>query len=357
VAIAPAIRKAALSKGHFMPKAFLPLFKAHRAGSLAQAAGRLAILAAALIAAFPVAARAERPWLSTHYKDHPLAGTIWTADFKPATAEQVETAVLEANFVMLGEIHTNPDHHRMQAQMVEALVRAGRRPAVIWEMIPTSLQGELDRHRQSGAKDAGKLGKALKWTERGWPDWAMYQPIAEAALGANLPLFAGALDPEIIRAIGKSDPSQAKLILDLKLDQPIRPEIVDALAKEIEEGHCNMLPKTAVKPMIMVQRARDAQMALIMAATAPDRGAVLIAGSGHAREDWAVPTFIKQRLPNARIASVAFFEVAPERTTPADYVEAIAGLPAPYDFIFFTPKADLTDHCAEMAEHMAKKKK
>jgi uncharacterized iron-regulated protein len=204
------------------------------------------ILTAVLVAAawLPApAARAQGQWLSPHYRDHPLAGTIWRSDLKPATAEQLETAVLEANFVLLGEIHTNADHHRLQAQMIEALVRAGRRPAVVWEMIPASLQPELDRHLQGGTKDAGKLGVFLRWRELGWPDWAIYQPIAEAALSANLPLLGGALDRDTGRAISKSDPSQAKLLMDLKLDQPVQPQIVEALAKEINEGHCNMLPR------------------------------------------------------------------------------------------------------------------
>ena len=110
-----------------------------------------AILVTTSLIAAPLTC-AERQWLSPHYRDHPLVGTIWTSDFKPATPEQLETAVLEANFVLLGEIHTNADHHRLQAQMIEALVRAGRRPAVAFEMIPASMQAELDRHLQSGAE-------------------------------------------------------------------------------------------------------------------------------------------------------------------------------------------------------------
>lgn len=326
---------------------------------LSQIAGLPLILTAMLAAvawmAVP-AVRAEGQWLSPHYREHPLAGTIWTSNFKPATMEQLETAVLEAQFILLGEIHTNADHHRMQARMIDALARAGRRPAVVWEMIPVNRQAGLDRHLQSGAKDASKLGAFLQWQELGWPDWAIYQPIAEAALSASLPMLGGALDRDTVRAISKSDPSQAKLILDLKLDQPVKPEIVEALAKEINEGHCNMLPKTAVKPMVMVQRARDAQMAKIMATASPKEGAVLIAGSGHVRKDWAVPGFIQQALPDASIASIAFLEVNPQISTPSDYVERIAGLGAPYDFVYFTPKSDLVDRCAEMAEHMKKMK-
>jgi len=334
--------------------------RSKRRSPIHQTAKHLLILAAVLVTASLMAAplaAAERQWLSPHYREHPLAGTIWTSDFKAATPEQLETAVLEANFVLLGEIHNNADHHRLQAQMVEALARAGRRPAVVWEMIPTSLQAELDRHLQSGSRDASTLGKFLRWEERGWPDWAMYQPIAEAALSANLPMLGGALDRETTRAIGQSDPSQAKLILDLGLDQPVRREIVEAQAKEIAEGHCNLLPKEAVKPMIMVQRAKDAQMAKIMVEAARRQdGAVLIAGLGHAQNDSAVPSFIKRKLPDAKIASIAFFEVDPERASPADYVEPIAGLEKPYDFVHFTPKADLVDQCAEMAKHMQKMK-
>ncbi len=346
-----------------MHNTLAPTVKANRATrrwarkpqSLSQAARHLFILTAVLLTASlmaPPLSCADRQWLSPHYRDHPLAGTIWTSDFKPVTNEQLESALLEANFVMLGEIHNNADHHLLQAQMIEVLTRAGRRPAVVFEMIPASLQAELDRYLQDGSKDVVRLGTFLRWSERGWPDWTIYQPIAEAALSANLPLLGGALDNDTTRAISKSDPSQAKLILDLKLDQPVRPEIVAALGKEIDAGHCNLLPETAIKPMIMVQRAKDAQMAKIALAAARKEGAVLIAGSGHVRKDWAVPSFIKQQLPDASILSIAFFEVAPERTSPSDYVETIAGLGAPYDFIYFTPKVDLIDRCAEMAGKM-----
>ena len=328
-------------------------------GALTQMVGRSFILAAVLMATMLAgvdATLAEKKWTSPHYGDHPLVGTIWTSDYKPVTREQLETSVLEANYVLLGEIHNNVDHHRLQAQMIEALVRAGRRPAVVLEMVPVSFQAKLDRHLESGSKDAGSLGKVLEWEKRGWPDWAMYQPIAEAALSADLPLLGGALDNDTTRAISKSDPSQAQFILDLGLHQPVKPEIVEALAKEINEGHCNMLPDRAVKPMIMVQRARDALMAKVVAEATPKDGAVLIAGSGHVRKDWAVPSFIRHNAPDASIVSIAFFEVDPERITASDYAESIAGLGKPYDFIYFTPKADLVDRCAEMAEHMEKMK-
>ena len=39
------------------------------------------------------------------------------------------------DFVLLGEKHDNPDHHRLQAWMIDALVARGRRPAIAMEML------------------------------------------------------------------------------------------------------------------------------------------------------------------------------------------------------------------------------
>ncbi len=136
-------------------------------------------------------ATAKDGWTSPHFQDHPLAGTIWTSDFEPVTISELEKALANARFVLLGEIHDNPDHHRLQARLIDALVSKGRRPAIVFEMIPANLQAELDHHVQGGVREASTLGKALRWEERGWPDWTIYQPIAEAALSAALPLKAG----------------------------------------------------------------------------------------------------------------------------------------------------------------------
>ena len=315
----------------------------------------LAMLLAAFAAMLnPAQTHAENKWLSAHYADHPLAGTIWSSDLKPVTPEAFEASLLSARFVLLGEIHNNPDHHLLQAKLIKALTAEGRRPSVVFEMIPVSMQDKLDREIQSGKAEASKLGDVLQWKERGWPDWSMYQPIAEAALSANLPLLAGALDRDTQMAIARSKPTP--LTEELGLSQPVKPEIAQELEREINEAHCGLLPPAAAKPMVKVQRARDAQLAKALLSANERDGAVLIAGSGHVRKDWAVPVFIQQKMPDASIVSVAFLEVTPEQTSPSDYIRAIAGFAKPFDFIYLTPRDDLTDHCAELKKHMEKKK-
>ena len=320
----------------------------------------LALTIAVVIAPFlsPDQAAAKDEWVSPHFRDHPLADTIWTSDFEAVTMGQLEALLSKASFVLLGEIHNNPDHHRLQARLINGLVRNGRRPAIVFEMVPADLQAELDRYVQAGSRDASKLGEALRWEERGWPDWAIYQPIAEAALSAELPLLAGGLDGNTQKALAKGEPSPiyTKTMEELDLALPLKPEIAEAQGREIDEAHCNLLPNAAMEPMVRVQRARDAYLANVMLSAKASDGAVLIAGGGHVRNDWAVPRIIRQKLSNAVVVSIAFIEVDPKRTLPSEYIQTIPGLEKPYDFIHLTPRADLTDYCAELQKHMETKR-
>lgn len=318
----------------------------------------LLTIALAFSQIMPTQAFAKNDWVSAHYKDHPLAGTIWSQDFKPVTEAQLDEAVTKAKYILLGEIHVNPDHHLLQAKIIEMVARKGRRPAIVFEMIPEKFQGALDVFPQTGAEDASDLGDILHWAELGWPDWSIYQPIADAALAAKLTLLAGAPNRDTQKALPESTPPKKyeQMYDDFRLSEPLKPEIMKALEKEIDEGHCNMMPATAIPRMIQVQRMRDAFLAKAMLSPKVTDGAVLIAGAGHIRKDWAVPNLIRQKMPDADIISIAFLEVDPDRASPSDYSLAVEGLGQPFDFIYLTPSADLTDQCEEMRKYMKKKK-
>ncbi len=294
-------------------------------------ASPVAILVLATVATLaplsPNNVAAEDRWVAPHFQNHPLAGTIWNSEFQQVTLARLETALAKARFVLLGEIHDNPDHHRLQAQLIDTLIKNGRHPAVVFEMIPANLQPELDRHVQGGAGEAGALGKALRWEERGWPEWIIYQPIVETALGAGLRLVAGGLDADVQKAVAKAAPPPLyeKAVQDLDLAEPLKPEIAEAESEEIKDGHCNLLPAAALEPMLRVQRALDASLANAMTSADASEGAVLIAGAGHVRNDWAVSHTIRQKLPDATVVSVAFIEVDPERTEPSAYMKKIPG--------------------------------
>jgi uncharacterized iron-regulated protein len=253
--------------------------------------------------------------------------------------------------VLLGEKHDNPDHHRLQAWLVERLAAAGRRPAVVLEMLDASQREALARHLRERPRDAAGLGAAVDF-EVGWGPWELYRPIAEAALAAGLPLVAGNLSPaELRRASAPPGPERDPALRSrLGLDRPY-PEAARAqLARQIDAGHCGLAPATAIATMIDAQRARDAALADALVQAGTD-GAVLIAGSGHTRADLGVPWALRAQDPRATLASVAFDEVPRGATTLSDALAAVADV-GPHDFLWFTPRVDDLDPCERFREQL-----
>jgi uncharacterized iron-regulated protein len=312
----------------------------------------------ALVSGAASAAPPPAPTLTLE-RDHPLVGRI----LQPASGRMLSPAevvdmVLGVDAVLLGETHDNPDHHALQAWVVAQLAAAGRRPSVAFEMIDSDQQAPLDAHLAAHPADAAGLGAAIDWSRHGWPDWVLYRPIAQAALSAGGVLKAANLTRELTRDVGRNTAPEAAAARLRLTEQPGEAEAA-ALSEEIKSSHCGMLPDTAVPAMVRIQRARDTEMALALAGLSAMPGAgtaVLIAGAGHVRSDRGVPARLKAVAPRLRPLSVGFIEVRAGETDPAGYAEAFGSERLPFDIVWFTPRAEREDQCAELEKHMQKKK-
>jgi Haem-binding uptake, Tiki superfamily, ChaN len=156
------------------------------------------------------------------------------------------------------------------------------------------------------------------------------------------------------KGLGNAEPLPDDTEIRKALDglRPLEPLMSQALRGEIEEAHCHLLRAPAIGQMVFVQRARDAYLAKAMLTANNRNGAVLIAGAGHVRKGWAVPRILHDKLPDASMVSVAFIEVDPEQALAAKHVPAVSGPTKPFDFLYFTPAADLTDHCSGLKQHL-----
>lgn len=286
-------------------------------------------------------------WQAPLGREHPLTGRIWDVNAAGfVTPDTLAARLAGARYVLLGERHDNPDHHRVQAALVRALLAAGRRPAVAFEMFSADDAPALARHLAAAPRDGAGLADAVGWARSGWPSWAFYQPIAQAALDAGLPIVAANLAPRTARALARGDRSALPdgLADRYALDRPLPHGGQAALADEIRASHCGHLSGERIEGMVLAQRARDAALADSMF-TASREGAVLIAGAGHVRTDRGVPVYLRARDPGGPIAALAPLEVRDEWTRPADYAEAFGGR-LPYDWVWFTPRMGDVDPCA-----------
>ena len=307
----------------------------------------LAVVVLPLAAAAPVdEAPPVPPWDSALGRTHPLAGRIWP----PATAAFVTpgalvTSLRDARFVLLGEKHDNADAHRLQAWVLGALVAAGRRPAVAFEMMSVDDDPAIAQAIAAHPRDPEAIARAVNWTRSGWPDFALYAAVVRVALDAGLPIVGANLSPRVLQTLRRGglpavDPA---LRVTLGVDRPLPTEAALALFTEIRRAHCDALPDESIERMVDVQRARDGQMAEALVRAGNDRGgdgAVLIAGTGHVRNDRGVPWSLRRRVPGIRIASVAFLEVRDAETDPAAY-----GREGLHDALWFTARVDDRDPC------------
>jgi uncharacterized iron-regulated protein len=301
-----------------------------------------------------------RSWVSTEHVSHPLVGRIWDPRGGRLVDEAaLAAAVASADFVLLGETHDNPDHHLLQARLLRAILDGGRRPALAFEMLTADQQPEVDASLARAPRDPDALAEAVRWKASRWPDFRFYRPIFAAGLEAGLPVVAANLPRAEVREIVSKGRGalDERLRARLEREEPIPEEVMKGLREEMSESHCGELPPAMLDPLVLAQRARDARMAERMATAGAERGAVLVTGSGHARNDRGVPAFLARDAPGRKVVAVAFLEVDPAAAEPQGYAAKLGAGPLPYDFVVFTPGTEREDPCEGFKERMEKHRK
>ncbi|UMR31102.1 ChaN family lipoprotein [Massilia sp. MB5] len=208
--------------------------------------------------------------------------------------------------LLLGEVHDNPQGHKLRYEELRKRVAAGWRPAIAMEQFDREQQALLDE-AQKGCLDANCLIRVMKGPR--W-DWQLYHPIIELALNNKLPLIAANLsrgDASKVVRDGVASSFDAQSVAAYRLNEALPADIVQGQEAEIRTGHCNMLPDSMVPGMVNAQVARDIWMAKLVRAQSP-RDVVLIAGNGHVRRDIGVPRWLDAIQPKLTWTSIAYAE-------------------------------------------------
>jgi len=204
-----------------------------------------------------------------------------------ASSDSNVNAQAEPAVLLLGELHDEPEHPRLQQQMVEALAARGVLAALALEMAESGI-GTVALGREA---DEAAVRTALRWDERGWP-WQRYAPAIMAAVRSGVPVVGANLPRESLRA------AMADAALDAALPGPA----LKAQQQAIRIGHCGLLPESQIGPMTRVQIARDRSMAATLTRLAvPGKTVLLIAGGGHVDPAVGVPVFLPSGLTSRSV--------------------------------------------------------
>lgn len=256
----------------------------------------------------------------------PLAALIAPLVATPLIAGPLRE--VSADIVVLGEVHDNPEHHRVQAEAVADLAPA----ALVFEMLTPDQAASVTSEMRG---DAAALAEALDWAASGWPDFAMYHPIFTAApeatvYGAGVPRedTREAMEIGVPRAFG-AQAERYGLAHDIDAEQ-----LADRLNLQMD-AHCDALPLDLLPAMVDLQRLRDATLARAAMVALDETGGpvAIITGNGHARKDWGVPSYIARVAPDVTIFALGQGEDG--------------GVPdGGFDMVLDAPGVDREDPCA-----------
>jgi uncharacterized iron-regulated protein len=271
---------------------------------------------------------------------------VIAADADPAAAAgRVAALARGADVVYLGELHDSAEHHARQARILEAILTAGGRPARAFEMLPETRQEAVDAAVRGDGGPA-EVERRLAWRAGGWPDFGMYWPLFQLARRHDLPVVAADLDPAVNRRIsraglGAAGEAPARLRSALP-DDPARDR---AIARRIQEAHCNLLPESRTWHMLESWYARNVVIARrLLQALERAPQVVVIIGRGH-QSPGGVPDQLAALRPGTRQLVVAFVEEREGEPRWGPDGETA-------DVVWLTPGRPRPDYCQGLRERL-----
>lgn len=259
-----------------------------------------------------------------------------------AQPDVLTAALQDYRVILLGEVHDNAEQHALRIETLRRLVAAGGRPAIAFEQFDRERQADITRARLERPRDAAHLleqaGGAQSWR------WDLYRPFVQLALDFDLPIVAANLSRADAMRLSTEGWSAISSLSAIQVQSVERmpPQFREAHQREIQRGHCDLLPAAALPAMARAQIARDVVLAQSIRPFV-ERGVVLLTGNGHARKDIGVPVWLDaEELKSA--VSVGMIEKSDDR--------ADEELNLQFDLVVVTPAAVRADPCVELRRRL-----
>ena len=281
-------------------------------------------------------------WQSEYYRDHALAGSTWDLQTgMPLSQHALSEQLKKVDYLLLGEVHDNLDHHKIQLDLLNLWLEQGMSPAVVFEQFDRSQQSLIDAHLD----DLERLESETRFEERGW-EWNAYKPLIKTARDEGLSVFAGNLSRDELKAMHEKESVS-------EFDDLLKPCLLSSaealLKQDIAEAHCGMLNETMIDRMFGAQRLRDASLAQAMITAGTP--SLMIAGNGHVRLDYGAGQILALN-QDKRVLSIALVEVAGELQSLQDYEYLFSDGAPVFDIAIFTPRVRDEDPCETFKEQL-----
>ena len=251
-----------------------------------------------------------------------------------------------ADIVFVGEQHDDPETHRVELGLLDALGRTGRPVVLSLEMFERDVQGLLNEYLAGRISENDFIAKSRPW-DRYVTD---YRPMVELAKEKGWPVVASNIPRPMASAVGRKALAALDTLTPAERAWAARDiqcpdDAYRARFMETMRGHSNgnaapspgdTLSTAVATRFYQAQCIKDETMAesIVDARTRAPRNAIVVHYDGAFHSDYRQGTVdrVRRRAPNTRLAVVTAVPVVdPPAATLADHAGRA-------DFIIFTKR-------------------
>lgn len=244
----------------------------------------------------------------------PQKGDFLLQDGSRASLETVVDSLAGADYVIVGEGHTNACDHAVQQSLLTALSSNGRSMALGLEMVAVDKQHVLDDFAK-GQVRPDELENELEWRKRWGYPFSLFLNHFKIAEKENIPVAGLNAPPDLIRRISSEGMET--------LSEAERAELPKRIIMPSEEERAMLMQVLAMHPgaegsadaaadqkrverFMLIQSIWESQMAEQAVALHETYGwpVMVVAGSGHVEYDWGIPDRIRMIDPDATVMTV-----------------------------------------------------
>jgi uncharacterized iron-regulated protein len=261
-----------------------------------------------------------------------------------ATATEMIERLARADVVFFGEQHDDPETHRAEAELFDAIGNSGRPVVLSLEMFERDVQGVVDDYVAGRMSESDFLARS-----RPWPRYATdYRRLVELAKAHHWSVVAANVPRSLASAIGRKglaalDTLSAKERSNAASDNQCPRDDYHARFMESMQTHSagsvpvsasDSLPTAMAERFYLAQCVKDETMAesIVNARLAASRDAIVVHFDGAFHSDYSQGTVarVKRRQPGWNLLVVSAVPVADPSVAPIITQSGKA------DFVIFT---------------------
>lgn len=213
-----------------------------------------------------------------------------------------------ADILFVGENHDNPEHHLLQAQILQAWLLRSDPSAMAMEFFQQDQQAVLDLYTLGDMTEEAFL-QAIDWKKTWGYPYHFYRPLLVAAKHCRIRVLALNAPREIVRKVAREgldaldDMERAQIPRDLDLDNSSH----KAYVREVYETHDRADLKNFeffYQAQIVWEETMAGNLAEFF--RVHNQKLIVFTGNGHIVRKYGIPDRVRRRVPVSEVTILPF---------------------------------------------------